>query len=168
MPDLLMVIFYAWEVIRGVPEQIIWREHYFLPFWQGLFDTVNSIPLISVSLGIALYFRKTALGMFFASMLIHCFLDFPVHHDDGHRHFYPFSDFRFSSPLSYWDPQYYGNVVGVIEAILFTAGCFYLWRADKPGADGVGKLTTLRKVILATGVVYLGFFAFVINIWMDI
>lgn len=167
IPDLLIILFYGLEKIRGIPERVIWQDHYYDPFWQGLFDVANSIPLIAIALGISFHFRKTVLSMVLASMLIHCFLDFPVHHDDGHRHFYPFSDFRFASPLSYWDPRYYGNIVGIVEIILFVTGCIYLWTAEKTGPVGPARLTTLRMVVLGTVVVYGGFFAYVWTTWMD-
>lgn len=38
------------------------------------------------------------------SLLLHACADFPLHHDDAHRQFYSFSDFRFASPISYWGP----------------------------------------------------------------
>ena len=48
-PDLLIILFYGWEKLRDVPEQVIWEQHYYLPFWQGVFDTANSIPLIPIA-----------------------------------------------------------------------------------------------------------------------
>jgi hypothetical protein len=52
------------------------------------------------------------------SLVCHSLLDFPVHHDDAHRHFFPFSNYRFFSPFSYWDPNHYGRIVALIEMTL--------------------------------------------------
>ena len=40
------------------------------------------------------------------------------HRDDSHRHPYPLSDWRFISPLSYWDPVHHGQWLGLAEASL--------------------------------------------------
>ncbi len=165
LPDLLMFVFYVYEKLKGVPETVIWSEHYFLPFWQGVFDTVNSLPLIGLGLVVAVYIKRPAWILLFASMIIHCLLDFPVHHDDGHRHFFPFSDFRFNSPISYWNPKYYGNIVGLIELILFIGGSIFLWCYENRFVTSVRSLTTLRMVILLTASVYLVFFGFVAITW---
>jgi len=39
-----------------------------------------------------------------ASMFLHCLADFPLHTEDAHRHFWPFSDFRLDIGISYWNP----------------------------------------------------------------
>ena len=165
-PDLLIILFYGWEKLRDVPEQVIWEQHYYLPFWQGVFDTANSIPLILVLGGLAYFFRRFALTAFFASMLIHCLLDLPVHHDDGHRHFYPFSDFRFASPVSYWDAAHHGRVVSILEALLFTAGSVYLWRAESKIRDHGHGLSALQSVIAITAVVYIGYLVYALVTWV--
>ena len=52
------------------------------------------------------------------SMICHSLLGLPVHNDDAHRHFFPFSNHRFISPLSYWDKNHYGAIVALIEMAL--------------------------------------------------
>ena len=50
-----------------------------------------------------------------AAALLHLTFDLPFHHDDAHPHFWPFSDWRFTSPLSYWDPAHDGGVIALAE-----------------------------------------------------
>ena len=132
LPDLPILLFYAWELLRGVPERIIWGEHYYAPAWQVFFDFPNSLPLVAVGLLVALWLGRRIAAAFFASMLLHSLMDLPLHHDDGHRHFWPLSDFRFASPISYWDPTRYGAWVTAAEALLVLAvpACFILWRRE--------------------------------------
>lgn len=168
LPDLFMVLFYGYEKLRGVPESVIWNEHYFLPFWQNLFDLANSIPLLLIALAFSLYFKRYFLVFLFASMIIHCLLDLPVHHDDGHRHFYPFSDFKFQSPLSYWDPNHYGNLVGIAELVLFFIAAIWLWCWQPQANQTWNSLTKLRTTIVLTTVIYFVFFGFVAIHWMNL
>jgi hypothetical protein len=72
--------------------------------------------------------------------------DFPLHHDDGHHHFFPISGWRFDSPISYWDPRYYGRVFRVIEMIIAIGGCVILYRR------ATAKL--LKSVFLVVGAIY--------------
>ena len=165
MPDVIMIVFYAYEKLRGVPEQIIWNSHYFLPQWQNLFDIFNSVPLLLLALIVSRHRQNKFLTLLFASMLIHCFFDFPVHHDDSHRHFFPLSDFRFQSPVSYWDPQHHGQIVGAIEMILVLAGSIYLWTIETTKVRHALELTHLRKVIILTLAIYIGYLVFVLINW---
>ena len=71
---------------------------------------------------------RTGIALLFASILLHCLEDLPLHHDDGHRHFWPFSNFRFESPVSYWDPNYYGAIAGQIELGLMLIASVYVFR----------------------------------------
>ena len=167
LPDLFMMFFYAYEKLMGVPENIIWEQHYYQPFWQNIFDSVNSLPLLIIAIGISFYKKHTVLTLMLSSMVIHCLLDLPVHHEDGHRHFFPISDFRFQSPVSYWNPKHYGNIVSVIELLLFFGGSVYLWRAEQQQIRNLYQLTRLRLVILTTSFIYVGFFIFVFMTWME-
>lgn len=53
-----------------------------------------------------------------ASALLHSAIDFLVHRDDAHMQFWPLTEWRFRSPLSYWDPAHGGNWFGRFEAAL--------------------------------------------------
>lgn len=119
VPDLPMVLFYAWARLgAGLPERQIWGEAYFDPGWQAFFDVFNSAPLVLVLLWVAHRRSMPRTRVFGWSMMLHFALDLPLHGNDAHRHFFPLSDFRFESPLSYWDPEYFGGVVGSLEIAL--------------------------------------------------
>ena len=165
LPDVLMVLFYIYEKMLGVPEHIIWHQHYFLPHWQTVFDLPNSFPLIAIGAIIAWRIRSAAWICLFASMSVHCILDLLVHHDDGHRHFFPLSDFRFQSPVSYWDPAHYGGIVSVLEVLLVGAGVIYLWLAEQQKAAVVFPLTRLRQVVLLVTAIYAAFMVFAVFSW---
>lgn len=128
-PDAPMLLFYVWErLVAGRPEMVIWSERYFLPGWQDFFDVFNSLPLALAGLGLALWRRSQTSALFFASVVLHGAADLPLHRDDAHRHFWPFSDWRFESPVSYWDPAYYGMVASAGEALVVLLGTLALWR----------------------------------------
>ncbi|MEM9151583.1 MAG: hypothetical protein AAGB19_14170 [Cyanobacteria bacterium P01_F01_bin.3] len=128
IPDLAMFGFYALLKLANIPERQIWSVEYYRPFWQNTFDLFNSIPLALVGMAIALYFSRTAIAVLFGSIILHCIQDLPLHADDGHRHFWPFSQFRFESPVSYWDPNHYGMIAGPIELILMVLVSIYVFR----------------------------------------
>ncbi|MGD1895780.1 MAG: hypothetical protein ACFB16_02395 [Phormidesmis sp.] len=128
IPDLAMFGFYAWLKLLDIPEAQIWNVEYYRPFWQDVFDFFNSIPLALVGIAIALYFSKTGLALLFSSVVLHCLQDLPLHVDDGHRHFWPLSQFRFESPVSYWDPNHYGNIAAPIELALMIVASIYVFR----------------------------------------
>lgn len=129
LPDLPMFIFFAVETfIRGISQEELWGTRYFIYPWQTFFDLFNAVPLILIVLGIGYYLLNSEKTVIFGwSLLLHCGFDFLTHHDDGHRHLFPLSDFIFESPVSYWDPAHYGGVVGVIEQVLVLGASIYLF-----------------------------------------
>jgi len=134
LPDLPMLLFYLWQrIAMGAPEAVIWSERYFDRGWQDFFDVFNSIPLAVLGLGIGFATKRWGGVAFFASMLLHQAMDLPLHREDAHRHFLPFSDFRFESPVSYWDPTRFGAWASLAEAALVAGCATLLWpRFPKP------------------------------------
>jgi hypothetical protein len=118
LPDVPMFVFYAFEKARGTSERMIWDERYFQSAWQGVFDLFNSLPLILFLLMTVAMLRRPAVFFLLLSMLLHTVVDFFVHVNDAHRHFYPFSNYRFQSLISYWNPAHYGWLVSPFELIL--------------------------------------------------
>ena len=118
LPDIPMFFLYAYEVIIGTSQRVIWDEKYFSPLWQNTIDIFNSIPLFIIILLLSVWRKVVWLQFFCYAALLHIVFDLPLHHDDGHRHFFPFSDWTFSSPVSYWDPAHYGHYWSVIELLI--------------------------------------------------
>ncbi len=130
IPDAAMFVFYGWaKLIARLPEAQIWSEAFFSPQWQNVFAVGNSIPLAVGGMAIALWLKQPAAIALFISILLHCLEDLPLHHDDAHRHFFPFSDYRFVSPLSYWDPNHHGAIVALLELLLVIGATVYLFPA---------------------------------------
>lgn len=116
------------------PTGLYWQEP-----WQALSAISNSIPLYLllagigwiVSKGRGVRWRPAGLGLLLFAMaaLLHVLLDFPVHADDAHVHFWPFSDWRFHSPVSYYQRAYHGELVGLLEAVAAAGlALFIVWR----------------------------------------
>lgn len=138
LPDLAMFGFYGWaKLIANMDETTIWRDAYYDPFWQDVFDVGNSIPLALLVIALALLVRSrrpqwqtTSIVMIFlaSSVILHCLADLPLHVDDGHRHFWPLSNFRFESPVSYWDPDHHGDIVALGEFVLVLLASGRVWQ----------------------------------------
>ncbi len=80
---------------------------------------------------------------FSASALLHSLIDFLTHRADAHMHFWPLSDWRFRSPVSYWDPDHYGNWFGLFEAALGIALILVLFRRYRALPLRAGLLVAL-------------------------
>jgi hypothetical protein len=66
--------------------------------------------------------------MFALAAMSHLAGDFPVHVQDAHPHFWHFTDWRFRSPVSYWDLGHHGRQFGWFEMALGVGLAFLLFR----------------------------------------
>jgi len=128
IPDASMFVFFAWSRLQGWSGDETWNVQYWKEPWQALGAASNSCILFGLLLAAGLWRRGTLLALFSAAALIHIGLDFPLHADDAHRHFWPLSDWRFASPISYWDPNANGWVGSLIETLCVVAAAALLWR----------------------------------------
>ena len=131
LPDAPMFGFYGYQRIwAGRTESEIWSKLYFDPAWQLFFDLFNSIPIALVLIVVCHLTGFRLAKILCASALLHMCCDLPVHHDDAHRHFLPLSNWRFESPLSYWDPKHYGIPFAIAELVFAISACFFVgWKA---------------------------------------
>ena len=127
IPDLSIYILFAYATAAGIPGHTLWGETYWSEPWQTLSAISNSIPLYLGFLGAALLIAapkdarprwQSLPALFCLAAIVHLAADFPVHHDDAHIHFWPFSEWRFHSPISYWDRAHHGGIVSALEAML--------------------------------------------------
>ncbi len=160
LPDLPMFGFYAYQKLADREEQEIWSTYYFDENWQLLFDSFNSIPIFVLLLIIS-YLCKIRWGILLAaSALVHLICDLPVHHDDAHRHFLPLTNWRFSSPVSYWDPNHFGQIFIGFELVFAIAACIY--------GCFFGKHLPMRIIAFSTLAIYVLGIAFAISVWMNL
>ena len=136
LPDAFIYLIWVWYSLTGNTQSQIWEVLYFQNPTQ-LYDAIfNSIPLYLAVTGIGLYLARTetrkrvgqllvVLGL---AALLHIGFDMPVHASDAHRHFWPFSDWRFYSPFSYWEADHHSGIVTLLEGILGLGLCTVLWR----------------------------------------
>ncbi|MEG4798997.1 hypothetical protein QUB63_02640 [Microcoleus sp. ARI1-B5] len=125
LPDIPIFLFYFWaKYIARLPEAKIWSEAYYEPLNQNIVALFHSIPLAVIGWLIAYYFGWQNVQILFLSMILHSLGDWPVHNDDAHRHFFPFSNYRFISPISYWDRKHYGSIVSLVEMLLVLLSTF--------------------------------------------
>lgn len=157
-PDLPMIAFYAWCKWQAIPEATIWQELYYAPGWQLAFDLPHALPVLGLITFVCWRLRALWPAAFFAAMLLHGLADFPLHHDDSHRHLWPLTDWRFASPLSYWDPRHYGAWVTLAEVIAVAFSTALLWRRHTESG--------LRLLLGLVVLVYLGYAVFVTQVWM--
>jgi hypothetical protein len=119
LPDIPIFLFYFWaKYIARLPEATIWSKAYYEPFVQNIVALFHSIPLAGIGWLVAYYLGWPSVQILFLSIILHSLGDLPVHNDDAHRHFFPFSNYRFISPFSYWDRKHYGSIVSLVEMLL--------------------------------------------------
>ncbi len=153
VPDLSIFVMWVSAKLAETPEALIWRDLYWQPEWQSAAAVTNSLPLYlalaiaAVGLGARLnplappadappdpfdmsrgFDWRVAILAFALAAIVHVATDFPVHVFDGHPAFWPFSAWIFQSPVSYWDPRYFGDYVSFIELALAATLIAILWR----------------------------------------
>ncbi len=154
LPDLPVLAFYfVCRFILGLSDETIWKDVYYRDRWFNLFATFHSIPLTAGLCVLGVVVGTPWVALLGASMCLHNIADLPLHAKDAHRHFFPFSNYRFKSPISYWNPTHWGRVVAAGEMMLVVAGSVYLYPA---------LITPWAKpVLVIVNVVYVvGYFAF--------
>ena len=132
IPDLAIYLWAPYQrYVNGVSGKQLWGELYFAPPMQNLIAYFNSIPIYAALAMLGFYARAKLWGqlllMFALAALIHMATDFPVHAEDAYRHFWPLTDWRFYSPLSYWDTNHHAAWVGLIDVAIAAISGLVLW-----------------------------------------
>ncbi len=150
LPDLSIFIFFVWAHFFTVANfETIWGTLYWTEPWQTFSAVSNSIPLILTLILVSWRIKSKILLLLALSMLSHIALDLPFHADDAHKHFWPISNFRFHSPLSYWDTNHHSQWVTSFEClIMFCAAAFLIKRF---------QVLWVRIISLIFPILHLGF-----------
>lgn len=113
-------------LVLGTPPEVVFDELYFSEGWQAIFRIDNSFVIWAMALALAVGLKSKVAMALCGAALLHLLLDFPLHNDDARAHFWPISNWKFLSPVSYWDPRYYGHIVGPVEVITSLIACGWL------------------------------------------
>ncbi len=144
--------------ILNTPPQVVFGQLYYSESWQAVFRIDNSIVLWVIALMLGIMFRAKVVIALCGAALLHLFLDFPLHNDDARAHFWPISDWKFISPVSYWDSRYYGHIVGPVEVAASLVACVWLFvRFRKRWERGVLAVLTALQ-LAAAGAYVMGAF----------
>ncbi|MGC9527315.1 MAG: hypothetical protein ACP5D7_17415 [Limnospira sp.] len=128
LPDIPIFIFYGWaKWIAKMSERQIWSEAYYSPPVQTIVATCHSLPIAALGWAIAFQLGWQIPQLLCLSLILHSLFDLPVHNDDAHRHFFPLSNYRFISPVSYWNPRQYGAIVAFLEILLVLFATVSVW-----------------------------------------
>ncbi len=140
IPDAAIYLWAPYQsFVKGENGQRMWDVLYFEPPMQTLIACFNSIPIYTAAAlaGYVAMKRQAhqdaqkwgTLLLFFAmAALIHMATDMPVHGHDAYRHFWPLSDWRFHSPISYWEVGLHAGWVSLVELAMALIAIIVLWR----------------------------------------
>lgn len=103
---------------------------------QNLFHSPLLVAIFML-FGLWAYRRGLAWGRAFfwlsVAAMLHTLVDIPLHVDDGPLLLFPLNwTLRYTSPISYWDPNYYGREWSIFEHLLDAALLLYLFVRYRP------------------------------------
>lgn len=134
-PDVPMLAIVATLKFSGIPSSVIFGHMYWERWWQVTNAIGHSFLLWGSLLVLALIMTRRGASTlwplvlsFAAAALLHSCIDFLVHREDAHMHLWPLSDWKFVSPVSYWNPAHYGRVFAPFEMLLGIVMAVLLFR----------------------------------------
>ena len=147
LPDSPTYLFFiVYGLILGYSGEVMWDDMYFNSGWSIPITLTHSFIIWPILIASATFFEWKFVRWFSISALFHVIVDFWVHTEDAYRHFYPVSNWKFHSPISYWNPSEYGLYVSAFDSLVVLGLLTYLYTKYTGG---------WRYVILSTGLLYL-------------
>jgi membrane-bound metal-dependent hydrolase YbcI (DUF457 family) len=132
IPDLPMYAIILGLRASGYPLSEIFGKIYWEHWWQVSNAIGHSFIVWGIVLAVSLIAKTKSWSGFgialSGSALLHSIVDFLCHRDDAHMHFWPLTEWRFRSPVSYWDGAHYGNYFSLFEAALGVVLVVVLWQ----------------------------------------
>lgn len=127
-PDTPTYLFFiVCGVILGYSGETMWDDMYFNSGWSIPITLTHSFILWPLLIAVACYFGWHLIRWFSISAFLHAAVDFFVHTADAYRHFWPVSDWKFVSPISYWNNAEYGRYVSTFDSLLVIGLLAYLY-----------------------------------------
>jgi hypothetical protein len=129
IPDFSLYFMFFWHrFVLNTSTNEIFDVLYFSDYWQKVFAIDNSFIVWGMLLGFAKWHKSKWMIALTGAAFIHLMCDFPLHVDDARAHFWPFTMWKFESPVSYWDRNHHGSIFSVFEILLVCVLLGILWR----------------------------------------
>jgi hypothetical protein len=137
-PDIPYVFLLAYYSVRlrvnGLTNLTAWDLAWRSPLVSALHSLVPwAVAGLALVIGCSAASRRAALPIW-AGWFTHIVTDMLTHRSDGYAIFYPLAAYRFPTPISYWEPGYYGRAFTFIDSTLMCALLLRLlfkrWRAQ--------------------------------------
>lgn len=122
LPDIPYVIPLAAGGLTGALD--IWQYWWAHPVTK----TLHSFPIVGSALILSLALERYRAAALLGGILFHAFFDMWTHVADAYPILYPFSDFRFPTPISYWETSHHAFTLRLINGLLVAAALLCLWR----------------------------------------
>jgi hypothetical protein len=129
-PDLPSLAILAVLKAFGIHDLVIYGFLYWQNWWQLINAATHSVWVWSTVLATSILLRERrnlSASMidawmwpiaFSTAALLHILADLLTQREEGHMSFWPVGYWRFMSPLSYWDPNYFGTAFAIFEVLL--------------------------------------------------
>jgi len=162
LPDLPLILTTVVCVLVDATLDRDWTSHlfsewYFENRWVMAEHNVFHSPITLSIMLMMTYFvwrcnGSRDFGASFFWVLVSCSLhsacDIPVHHDDGPLLLFPVNwQYRFASPVSYWDPEYHGREIAfcehILDVVIISWWCRKRWLSYRSKTSETVEMTTL-------------------------
>lgn len=153
LPDLSLYLMASYSLfVLHLSTDTVFGQLYFSDSWQLVFSIDNSFIIWGLLFAIAI---KAQRGFFIAltgAALVHLLCDITLHNDDARAHFWPLSDWRFFSPVSYWDTNHHAAYVAPLEGLMAALATVYLLSSEQHFSVKTGMmLLLLIEIFVLTG-----------------
>ncbi len=140
LPDIPMIAIVLGLKIAGTPDRVLFGEMYWQNWWQVTNAIGHNFWLWGGLLALAVFMREritasvaaiegwTMTSVCAGSALLHVAIDFLCHREDAHMSLWPVTRWKFMSPVSYYDPEHYGQWFTLFEAGLGVVLAVLLFR----------------------------------------
>ena len=164
-PDFPMFLMVGMSRMMVGPVNL-WRQPdglYWTDPWRTMTGLSHSLPIwTALALCGWLVMRRAtgrlalagqAVLVFSAGALLHAVCDFFVHTDDAHAQLLPFSDWRFHSPVSYYQAAHFGREFSVLELGFCLIAGWIVFRAFSSWTVRTLVIVMVVPVLLHTGLI---------------
>jgi len=118
LPDLPYCVFFVAAALEHGPRAFtdlgVWRSIWGHPVVVGLHSFLPWGAAMLLLISTRAWRRAPALAAFLAGWGLHVVIDMLTHRSDGYPILWPLSDYRFPTPVSYWEPAYYGRTFSLV------------------------------------------------------